>query len=105
MVTMKKINFMLYNRLRSDVIEEPFKLMTKWKQDSFSIELDMLYNAFQMIYSNAISVKLRMFQFTLLHCKLALNPFLLKIGIKRSDKCSFCGLEKETELHFFANVG
>ena len=54
-----------------------------------------------MIYSNAISVKLRMFQFKLLHRKLALNPFLLKIGIKSSDKCSFCGLEKETELHFF----
>ena len=52
MVTMKKNNFMLYNHLRSDVIEEPFKLVTKWKQDGFSIELDMLYNAFQMIYSN-----------------------------------------------------
>ena len=67
MVIMKKIYFMLYNRLRSDVIEEPFKLVTKWKQDGFSIELDMLYNAFQMTYSNAISVKLRMFQFKLLH--------------------------------------
>ena len=64
---MKKIYFMLYNRLRSDVIEELFKFLTKWKQDGFSIELDMLYNAFQMTYSNAISVKLRMFQFKLLH--------------------------------------
>ena len=105
MVTMKKNNFMLYNRLRSDVIEEPFKLVTKWKQDGFSIELDMLYNAFQMIYSNAISVKLRMFQFKLLHRKLALNPFLLKIGIKRSDKCSFVDWKRKQNYTFFANVG
>ena len=40
--------------------------------------------------------KLRVFQFKLLHRKLATNYFLFKIGIKSNDQCSFCKESSET---------
>ena len=45
--------------------------------------------------------KLRVFQFKFLHRKLATNCFLLKIGIKSNDQCSFCKESSETLLHLF----
>ena len=45
--------------------------------------------------------KLRVFQFQLLHRKLATNYFLFKIGIKSNDQCSFCKESSETLLHLF----
>ena len=45
--------------------------------------------------------KLRVFQFKFLHRKLATNCFLLKIGIKSNDQCSFCKESSETVLHLF----
>ena len=41
------------------------------------------------------------FQFKLLHRKVATNCFLFKIGIKSNDQCSFCKASLETLLHLF----
>ena len=41
------------------------------------------------------------FQLGFLHRALVLNIHLFRWGIISSNKCSFCGLEKETYLHFF----
>ena len=45
--------------------------------------------------------KLRIFQFKLLHRKLATNCFLFKIGIVANDQCTFCKASSETLLHLF----
>ena len=45
--------------------------------------------------------KLRVFQFKLLHRKVATNYFLFKIGMKSNDQCSFCKESSETLVHHF----
>ena len=100
-VVMKKPNTMLYNKLKISVTEEHIDVLYKWQCDDFEITFDRFYSAFQMIYTSLIFVKLRMFQFKLLHRRLALNPFLHRIGIKDDAFCSSCGKEVETEIHFF----
>ena len=45
--------------------------------------------------------KLRIFQFKLLHRRIATNSFLCKIGVKDTDKCSFCKSETESLIHLF----
>ena len=41
------------------------------------------------------------FQFKLVHRRLATNSFLYKIGVKDTDKCSFCIYETECLIHLF----
>ena len=45
--------------------------------------------------------KLRWFQYRLTHRILAVNSYLLKIGKRDNDLCSFCQAESETLLHLF----
>ena len=45
--------------------------------------------------------KLIIFQFKLLHRRLATNAFLKKIGIKEIDLCTFCKPEEENLIHLF----
>ena len=45
--------------------------------------------------------KLIVFQFKLLHKRLATNTFLTKINIKDNEQCNFCRKEKETLIHLF----
>ena len=47
--------------------------------------------------------KLITFHFKLMHRRIATNTFLNKIGIKASNKCSFCEDEPEHLLHLFWN--
>ena len=50
-------------------------------------------------YKCTIDVKSRYFQYRYIHRILPTNEFLFKIGIVGSDKCTFCGVEKETIKH------
>lgn len=45
--------------------------------------------------------KLRWFQYRVIHRILPTNPFLFKIKVVDSIKCSFCNFEDETYLHLF----
>ena len=94
---MTKITNYVTNILKSKFTEEPRIIVHKWNMDGFNVDMDMLYHSFNMIYKDLISVKLRMFQYKLLHRKLALNPWLCKIGLKAESKCTMC----ETIVHFF----
>ena len=47
--------------------------------------------------------KLLVFQFKLLHRRLATNNFLKKINLKDNDLCSFCQIEEESLIHLFWN--
>ena len=49
--------------------------------------------------------KLIIFQFKLVHRRLATNSFLKKIGIKQSDLCTFCKTEEESLIHLFWSCG
>ena len=48
--------------------------------------------------------KLITFHFKLMHRRIATNTFLNKIGIKDSNKCSFCEDEPEHLLHLFLEL-
>ena len=48
------------------------------------------------------STKLIEFQFKLLHRRIPTNDFLLKIGRKENDNCTFCNNSSETLIHLFA---
>ena len=91
MCKMTKITNYVTNILKSKFTEEPTIIVYKWNMDSFNVDRDMLYHSFNTIYKDLISVKLRMFQYKLLHRKLALNPCLCKIGLKTESKCTMCG--------------
>ena len=41
------------------------------------------------------------FHFQFMHRRLATNSFVSKIGIKDTDKCSFCEDEPESSIHLF----
>ena len=45
--------------------------------------------------------KLIVFQFKLLHRRLATNSFLTKINLKDNEQCTFCQNDKETLIHLF----
>ena len=60
-----------------------------------------IFEAFSYIYKLTIDVKMRTFQYRLLHRYIALNNFLFRIKISETDKCMFCNLEKETLSHLF----
>ena len=52
---------------------------------------------FSMYYRN--EVKEGYFNFKFLHRRVATNDFLLKIGKKQTDSCSFCACYPETLTH------
>ena len=45
------------------------------------------------------------FQFKLLHRRLATNAFLKKVGLKQSDLCTLCKTETESLIHLFWSCG
>ena len=45
--------------------------------------------------------KLIVFQFKLLHRRLATNSFLTKIDLKDNEQCTFCQKDMETLIHLF----
>ena len=81
----------------------PCKSQAKWLADCTSCDIDMIDwgKSYTLAFLCTNESKLRVFQFKLLHRKLATNYFLFKIGIKSSDQCSFCKESSETLLHLF----
>ena len=49
--------------------------------------------------------KLIVFQFKLLHRRLATNIFLTKIKLKNNEQCTFCQNDRETLIHLFWTCG
>lgn len=81
----------------------PCKSQEKWlayyKLCGFdTIDWGMSYT---LAFSCTSESKLRLFQFKRLPRKVATNSFLLKIGIKSNDHCSFCKASWEALLHLF----
>jgi len=57
--------------------------------------------AYKIPFCRTRDTKLIIFQFKLLHTRLATNDFLNKIGIKDNHICTFCRTEKESLSHLF----
>jgi len=57
--------------------------------------------AYKLPFCSTKATKLVIFQFKLLHRRLATNDFLNEIGIRANDICTFCRSEKESLLHLF----
>ena len=55
-------------------------------------------NTYQLPFLFTTETKLRVFQFKFLHRRIATNDFLLKIGKKETDSCSFCAGSPETRF-------
>ncbi len=58
---------------------------------------------FNIPYSCTVDIKLRWFQFRLIHRILGTNSFLFKINKTGSNLCTFCNNEEETLIHLFCS--
>ena len=92
-----------YERLVTVKQKSPFRSQEKW---SAVCELESHETIdWKSVYPSPFKctkiTKLIIFQFKLLHGRLATNSFLKKIGIKESDLCTFCKTEAESLIHLF----
>ena len=60
-------------------------------------------NAYYLPFLCTRETKFRVFQFKILHRRIATNDFPCKIGIKQVDFCSFCEETTETLVHLLWN--
>jgi len=60
-------------------------------------------DAFSILYLTASETYVWSFQYRLLNFILFTNDKLFKIGLRDSDKCSFCGTYTEDLYHLFFN--
>ena len=98
-----KPNRLAYKKLVSAKQSSPRKSQEKRSADcslqrSKTIDWEMAY---KLPFCSTKDTKLIIFQFKLLHRRLATNDFLNKIGIRDDDICTFCRTEKETLSHLF----
>jgi hypothetical protein len=92
----KSLSKEIYNKLSplEDSEVDSIKGISKWKSDiNFS-------DVFCNLYLVTNDLKLKNFQYKLLHRALPTNTFLVKIGIKNSDLCNFCKNASDSILHY-----
>ena len=61
-------------------------------------EFDCLFKYIRLV---TVNVKLRSFQYRILHSALVLNTHLFRWGIKQNNRCTFCSTNKEMIRHLF----
>ena len=98
-----KSNRMAYKKLVSAKQSRPRRSQEKWSTDcnlqcSKTIDWEMAY---KLPYYSTKATKLIIFQFKLLHRRLATNDSLNKIDIRENDISTFCRTEKESLFHLF----
>ena len=93
---------LIYDILIQNYASFPLSPMEKWKRDmNTDISKEKWCRIFCAMYKITISSKLRAFLYRFVHRCLRTNTFLFKVGISDTEKCSFCGIEKETFYHLF----
>ena len=90
-----------YKSFLTQSASTPCKSQAKWLADCNLCGFDTIDwgKSYTLAFLCTSESKLRVFQFKLLHRKVATNCFLFKIGIKSNDQCSFCKASSETLLH------
>jgi hypothetical protein len=82
----------------SELDFDTIKGLSKWRSE---LEIDIYFeNVFGNISKITYDYKLQNFQYKLLHRILPTNTFLVKIGIKDSDLCSFCKIVTDSIMHY-----
>ena len=99
----KKPNRPAYKILVSKKQKRPITAQRKWVTDCM---LETQENIdWKTVYRTPFLctkiTKLIVFQFKLLHRRLATNSFLTKINLKDNEQCTFCQNDKETLIHLF----
>ena len=93
----------MYKHLLQKIATIPIKSNNKWVLDlaNFDIKEVDWEKTYILSFLCTKETKLRIFQFKLLHRRIATNSFLYKIEVKDTDKCSFCKSENECLKHLF----
>ena len=97
-------NRLAYKILVGKKQKEPVEAQRKWTADcrvetQENIDRDTVYRS--SFLCTRIS-KLIVFQFKLLHRRLATNSFLTKINLKDNEQCTFCPEnDRESLIHLF----
>jgi hypothetical protein len=82
----------------SELDFDTIKGLSKWRSD---LETDIYFeNVFGNISNITYDYKPQNLQYKLLHRILPTNTFLVKIGIKDSDLCSFCKIATDSIMHY-----
>ena len=95
-----KVSKYVYSLLINNVCTKPEKALYKWNRD-LNLQEDEVFEAFNHLYTLTYDIKIRMFQFKVLHRIIPLNKFLFRIGIVEMYNCSFCHVEPESIIHIF----
>ena len=101
----QKVVKKLYKLLIEKKATHPSRTEEKWKreiQPFGNVTVDWK-KSYQLPFLCTRDSKLRVFQFKLLHRRIATNDFLCKIGLEQTDLCSFCKETAETLMHLFWN--
>jgi len=98
-----KPNRLTYKIFKSKKQKNPVEVQRKWvtkcmPETPDDIDWKAVYKT--PFLCTKIS-KLIVFQFKLLHRRLATNIFLTKINLKDNEQCTFCKKDKETLIHLF----
>ena len=101
----KNPNRAAYKKLVEKKQKQPVNSQTKWSVDCMIEENETIdwKTAYKLPFQCTKISKLLVFQFKLLHRRLATNNFFKKINLNDNDLCSFCQLEEETLIHLFWN--
>ena len=102
-LSVAKTNRMVYEKCVSSKQTSPNKTQNKWLNDCQITCLNSIN--WKAVYKLPLSCtkisKLIIFQFKLLHRRLATNDILNEIGIRPDDFCTFCRDERESLIHLF----
>ena len=103
LISSEKVCEKIYQILVKRKTFSPVKSQGKWlAEDIFSNVRVKWENTYQLPFLCTSETKLRVFQFKFLHRRVAYtNDFLLKIGKKERDSCSFCAGSPETLTNLF----
>ena len=99
----KKPNRLAYQMLVNKKYKRPIDAQRKWATDCVLDANDNIdwSTVYQTPFLSTRITKLIVFQFKLLHRRLATNSFLTKINLKDNEQCTFCQNDKETLIHLF----
>ena len=102
LLSVSNLSRVAYKRLLQKISSTPLKSQDKWLKDcNIDGELINWKSTYALPFQCTRETKLRVFQFKLLHRRIATNNYLSKIGLSSTDICSFCKEKVETLIHLF----
>ena len=102
LLSVSNLSRVAYKRLLQKISSTPLKSQDKWLKDcNIDGELINWKSTYALPFQCTRETKLRVFQFKLLHRRIATNNYLSKIGLSSTDICNFCEEKVETLIHLF----